>query len=162
MWLWGHRLFSGLCSALGFLGCFRLHQAGVRLTLHETVRLGKEFWSCVLNMYGWIYVNLTFISLKLKLLLSQGTATPYVVPQIWSFPVGTEEGSVMASLWNRSLQEGFVGQRWFSPHILSIALSCTIKNIKAMLCHNGVNAGKKKTTLRGCDTKPSCDLLYSL
>lgn len=60
--------------------------------MHETVRLGREFWSCVLDMYGWIDVNSKFISLKLKLLLSQGAITACVVPQVWGYPVGDRGG----------------------------------------------------------------------
>lgn len=60
-------------------------QASVGLALHEPVRLGREFWSCVLNVCGWIDVNSKFISLKLKLLLSQGAITAYIVPQIWGY-----------------------------------------------------------------------------
>lgn len=83
----------------------------IRLTLHEPARLGKEFWSCVLNMYGWIYVNSKLISLKLKLVLSQGTTTAYV-PTDLELPVGYRGGLSNGITLEHPFGDGFVGQGW--------------------------------------------------
>lgn len=114
----------------------------------------------MLNMYGWIDVNSKFISLRWKLLLSQGTTTALVVPQIWGYPMGDRAGLSNGTgpegmgLWGRD--------GGFSPDILNITLSCSIANIKALLCHNGVNFEKKKTIFCGCVSNADCDLLCSL
>lgn len=71
----------------------------------------------------------------------------------------------MASLWNTPLGMALWDRDGgFSPDILSITVSCTIANIKTLLCHSEVNSGKKKTTLSGCvsNADSSCDLLHSL